>query len=443
MRLHTTRWIPVVAGLGAVLMLLLAARAAAVARPVVHRIVVDGPISPATADYIAAAVESADDDGATALLIRLDTPGGLLNSTKTIVNTILAAPIPVIVYVAPSGSSATSAGVFVTMAAHVAAMAPGTTIGAAHPVSGGGENIGGDMRAKVENYAAAFVGSIAEKRGRNVDWAEKAVRESVSITETEALDLNVIDIVSNDEGALLSEIDGREVDLNGERARLSFTTADGRPAEIVDIPMTFRQRVLSVVADPNIAYLLMMAGILGLYMEFSNPGTIFPGVVGVICLLLALLAAQVLPVSSTGVLLLVVGFAFLVAEAFLPSFGILGFGGIAAITLGSLFLYTPDSNLFVDRTLVAVTVVVFAVIATAIVFTLLRDRRKRPTTGAEALVGGRGVAISPVHRSGKIRIHGEIWNAVSKTPIDSGRSVTVVRVDGLNLTVEPCQEDEQ
>jgi membrane-bound serine protease (ClpP class) len=443
MRLHTTRWIPVVAGLGAVLMLLLAARAAAVARPVVHRIVVDGPISPATADYIAAAVESADDDGATALLIRLDTPGGLLNSTKTIVKTILAAPIPVIVYVAPSGSSATSAGVFVTMAAHVAAMAPGTTIGAAHPVSGGGENIGGDMRAKVENYAAAFVGSIAEKRGRNVDWAEKAVRESVSITETEALDLNVIDIVSNDEGALLSEIDGREVDLNGERARLSFTTADGRPAEIVDIPMTFRQRVLSVVADPNIAYLLMMAGILGLYMEFSNPGTIFPGVVGVICLLLALLAAQVLPVSSTGVLLLVVGFAFLVAEAFLPSFGILGFGGIAAITLGSLFLYTPDSNLFVDRTLVAVTVVVFAVIATAIVFTLLRDRRKRPTTGAEALVGGRGVAISPVHRSGKIRIHGEIWNAVSKTPIDSGRSVTVVRVDGLNLTVEPCQEDEQ
>jgi len=405
--------------------------------------VVDGPISPATADYIATAIEGADEHGAAALLIRLDTPGGLLNSTKTIVKAILAAPIPVIVYIAPSGSSATSAGVFVTMAAHVAAMAPGTTIGAAHPVSGGGENIGGDMRAKVENYAAAFVGSIAEKRGRNVDWAEKAVRESVSITETEALELNVVDIVSNDEGTLLSQIDGREVDLNGAPARLSLTTADGRPAEILDIPMTFRQYVLSIVADPNIAYLLMMAGILGLYMEFSNPGTIFPGVTGVICLLLALLAAQVLPVSSTGVLLLVVGFAFLVAEAFLPSFGVLGFGGIAAITLGSLFLYTPDSNLFVDRTLVAVTIAVFAIIATAIVFTLLRDRRKRPKTGAEALVGGRGVAISPVHRSGKIRIHGEIWNAVSKTPIDSGRSVSVVRVDGLHLTVEPCQEDEQ
>jgi membrane-bound serine protease (ClpP class) len=410
--------------------------------PVVHRIVVDGPISPAIADYVDAAVERAAEDGAAALIIRLDTPGGLLNSTKTIVKTILAAPIPVIVYVAPSGSSATSAGVFVTMAAHVAAMAPGTTIGAAHPVSGSGENIGGDMRAKVENYAAAFVESIAEKRGRNVDWAEKAVRESVSITESEALELNVVDIVANDAASLLSRIEGREIDLQGKRVRISFATADGQPPEIVDVPMTFRQYVLSIVSDPNIAYLLMMAGILGLYMEFSNPGAVFPGVVGVICLLLALLAAQVLPVNSIGVLLLILGFAFLVAESFLPSFGILGFGGLVAITLGSLFLYTPDSHLFVDRSLVGTTIVVFATIATAIVFTIVRDRRRQPSTGAEALVGGRGVAMSPVHRSGKVRIHGEIWNAASKTPIDPGHAVRVVRVDGLHLTVEPSQEDE-
>lgn len=410
---------------------------------VVHRIVVDGPISPATADYVDSAVADAAAAGAAALIIRLDTPGGLLNSTKTIVKRILTAPIPVIVHVAPSGSSATSAGVFVTLAGHVAAMAPGTTIGAAHPVSGGGEDIGGDMRTKVENYAASFVESIAEKRGRNVEWAARAVRESVSITENEALDLKVVDVVADDTDTLLSRVEGREVDVNGKVTRLSLVSADGRTPRIVDIPMTLRQRVLTIVSDPNIAYLLMMAGMLGLYMEFSTPGAIFPGVAGSICLLLALLAAQVLPVSSIGALLLLVGLAFLVAESFVPSFGALGFGGIVAITLGSLFLYTPESHLAVDRSLVAVTTLVFAAVATAIVVTVLRDRHRRPSTGAEALVGVYGVSISPVHRSGKIRIHGEIWNATSRTPIDSGRSVRVVRVEGLHLTVEPSQEGEQ
>jgi len=442
MRRIAVRSMPAAGLLGCGLFLVCAAAAGAQDR-VVHRIALDGAISPATADYVDTAVARAAAEGAAALIIRLDTPGGLLNSTKTIVKTILAAPIPVIVHVAPSGSSATSAGVFVTMAAHVAAMAPGTTIGAAHPVSGGGEDIAGDMRTKVENYAASFVESIAEKRGRNVEWAVKAVRESVSITESEALDLKVVDVVANDVATLLSRIEGREVDLDGNRVRISFTSADGRAPEIVDIPMTFRQRVLSIVSDPNIAYLLMMAGILGLYMEFSNPGAIFPGVVGVICLLLALLAAQVLPVSSIAVLLLVVGFAFLVAESFLPSFGILGFGGIAAITLGSLFLYTPDSNLFVDRSLIAATVLVFAAIAAAIVLTVLRDRRRRPSTGAEGLIGGHGVTISAVHRAGKVRIHGEIWNATSTNPIEPGRSVRVVRVEGLSLMVEPNQEGEQ
>jgi len=422
--------------------LLVASIAAADERePVLHRIVIDGPISPATVDYVDAAVAHASKEGAAALIIRLDTPGGLLNSTKTIVQTLLAASVPVIVHVAPAGSSATSAGVFVTMAAHVAAMAPGTTIGAAHPVSGGGEDIAGDMRQKVENYAVSLVESIAEKRGRNIEWAEKAVRESVSITEREALDLRVIDVVAGDVETLLARVEGREVDLAGKRFRLSFARADGRAPAIVEIPMTFRQRVLSVVSDPNIAYLLMMAGILGLYMEFSNPGAIFPGVAGVICLLLALLAAQVLPISSISVLLLLVGFAFLVAESFLPSFGVLGFGGIVAITLGSLFLYTPDSNLFVDRSLVMTTVLVFAAIAAAIVLTVLRDRRRRPETGTEGLVGEIGTTITPVHREGKIRVHGEIWNATSRSPIERERPVRVVRVDGLRVSVEPSQED--
>jgi membrane-bound serine protease (ClpP class) len=417
--------------------------AAAGPEPVVHRIAIDGSISPATADYVDSALTRAVDEGAAALIIRLDTPGGLLNSTKTIVQALLAASIPVIVHVAPAGSSATSAGVFITMAAHVAAMAPGTTIGAAHPVSGGGEDIAGDMRQKVENYAASFVESIAEKRGRNVEWAEKAVRESVSITETEALTLKVIDVVADDVATLLARIEGREVDLAGRRVRVSLADVDGRAPRVVDVPMTLRQRVLSVVADPNIAYLLMMAAVLGLYMEFSNPGAIFPGVAGVICLLLALMAAQVLPISSIGALLLVVGFAFLVAESFLPSFGVLGFGGIISITLGSLFLYTPDSSLLVDRSLITVTVLVFATIATAVVVTLLRDRRRRPTTGAEALVGQLGVAISAIHHEGRMRIHGEIWNATSTGPIERGRSVRVVRVDGLNLSVEPSQEGEK
>jgi membrane-bound serine protease (ClpP class) len=422
--------------------LLVASIAAADERePVLHRIVIDGPISPATVDYVDAAVAHASKEGAAALIIRLDTPGGLLNSTKTIVQTLLAASVPVIVHVAPAGSSATSAGVFVTMAAHVAAMAPGTTIGAAHPVSGGGEDIAGDMRQKVENYAVSLVESIAEKRGRNIEWAEKAVRESVSITEREALDLRVIDVVAGDVETLLARVEGREVDLAGKRFRLSFARADGRAPAIVEIPMTFRQRVLSVVSDPNIAYLLMMAGILGLYMEFSNPGAIFPGVAGVICLLLALLAAQVLPISSISVLLLLVGFAFLVAESFLPSFGVLGFGGIVAITLGSLFLYTPDSNLFVDRSLIVATVLVFAAIAAAIVLTVLRDRRRRPETGTEGLVGELGTTLTPVHREGKIRVHGEIWNATSRSPIEGDRPVRVVRVDGLRVSVEPSQED--
>jgi len=411
--------------------------------PVIHRIAIDGPISPATVDYVDSAVAGAAEQKAAALIVRLDTPGGLLNSTKTIVQTLLGSTVPVIVYVAPSGASATSAGVFVTMAAHVAAMAKGTTIGAAHPVSGGGQDIAGDMRQKVENYAVSFVESIAEKRGRNVEWAEKAVRESVSITESEALNLEVVDVVADDVASLLAQIEGREVDLAGQRVRLSFAAEDGRAPRIVDVPMTFRQRVLSVVADPNIAYLLMMAGILGLYMEFSNPGAIFPGVAGVICLLLALLAAQVLPINSIAVLLLIVGFAFLAAEAFLPSFGVLGFGGIVAITLGSLFLYTPDSQLFVDRSLITTTVLVFTAVAVAILVTVVRDRRRRPATGAEGLVGELGTTISPVHKQGKIRVHGEIWNATSEHPIEQGRSVRVVRVDGLNLSVEARQEGEK
>ncbi|RMF25216.1 MAG: nodulation protein NfeD, partial [Deltaproteobacteria bacterium] len=275
----------------------------------VWRMKIDGPINPAVADFIGSTIEQAGDANAAMLVIELDTPGGLLNSTKTIVKDILAAPLPVAVYVAPAGAGATSAGVFITLSAHVAAMAPGTTIGAAHPVSGQGGDIEGDMRKKVENYAVSFVESIAGQRGRNVEWAEKAVRESVSVTAREAAELGVVDFVADDLTDLIEKADGRTVEVAGEKVKIDLSKArvEGAGAVVVDVEMSFRQKVLNVITDPNIAYLLMMAGMLGLYMEFSHPGAVFPGVVGTICLLLALLAAQVLPINLTGGLLILLG----------------------------------------------------------------------------------------------------------------------------------------
>ncbi len=407
----------------------------------VYRMVLDGPITPAVADYIRSSIETAEEAGAAALIIELDTPGGLLNSTKTIVKEILGAPLPVFVYVAPGGASATSAGVFITMAAHVAAMAPGTSIGAAHPVGGQGQDIEGDMREKVENFTVSFGGSIAERRGRNVEWAEEAVRESVAITETEAVEMNVIDFVAADLKELLEKATGKEVEVDGETVVLDFSSsldADGEPL-ITDVEMTFRQRVLTVITDPNIAYLLMMAGMLGLYMEFSNPGSIFPGVIGAICLLLALLAAQVLPISSTAVLLMLLGMSFLVAELFLPSFGVLGFGGLIALTLGSLFLYTPESTLIVDRSLIAATVAIFGTVLMLVLFLLVRDRRKRPSLGEEGIVGELGMSVTRIDRTGKVKVHGEIWNASSEEAIETNRPIRVEAVKGMKIRV---REDE-
>lgn len=408
----------------------------------VYRVVIDGPITPATSDFIDSAIEQTTDGGGAALVIQLDTPGGLLDSMKSIVKDIGASPVPVFVWVAPSGASATSAGVFITLAAHVAAMAPGTTIGAAHPVTGQGGDIEGDMRKKVENFAASFVESIAERRGRNVEWAEKAVRESVSITETEAVELNVVDYVAADMKELVTKAKGKKVDVGGVERELDLSKvldASGEPL-VVDVDMTLRQRVLQVITNPNIAYLLMMAGMLGLYMEFSNPGAVFPGVAGAICLLLALLAGQVLPISSTGALLVLLGMGFLLAELFLPSFGALGFGGIVALTLGSLFLYTPESHLEVDRSLIVATIAMFSAVIALILVLLVRDRRRPAATGSEGLVGETGVTVTRVHDSGKIKVHGEIWNASSNVPIEANRRVSVESVKGLTVRVVELRE---
>ncbi len=272
------------------------------AAPHVDLIAIDGSINPAVDDFIREGIARAKHNGARALIIQLDTPGGLLTSTRTIVKEMLGAQVPVMVWVGPSGAGAGSAGVFITMAAHVASMAPGTNIGAAHPVAGGGQEVKGVMGEKIENFTASFSESIAQKRGRNTEWAIQAVRKSVAITESEALKKNVIDIVAKDIDDLLKQADGRKVDLDGKIQVLAL-----KNAKVQRHDMSLKQKVLNILADPNIAYILMMAGLLGLYMEFSHPGVIFPGVAGAICLLLALASFQLLPLNYTGLALIGAG----------------------------------------------------------------------------------------------------------------------------------------
>ena len=398
-------------------------------------VVIDGGINPATADYIFEALQVARAREAQALLIELDTPGGLLDSTKSIVKEILGATVPVIVYVAPSGAGATSAGVFVTLAGHVAAMAPGTNIGAAHPVGGQGENVTGDMAEKVENFAVSLSRTIAQQRGRNVEWAERAVRESVSITEREALDLKVIDLIANDVNDLLQKIDGREVEVAGRTVRLATA---GAAIERQD--MRLRQKVLNILANPNLAYLLMMAGILGLYVEFTHPGVFFPGVAGAICLLLALAALQVLSINYTGLVLILLGVALLVGELFLPSFGVLGVGGLIAFVLGSLLLFdTPESTLMLDRSVIAGAALVLGGFTFVVGWLVVRTQRRRSAVGLEGMIGEIGEVRRTADSAGKVKVfvHGEYWDAIAEEPVQVGAEVEVVSIDGLRMRVRP------
>lgn len=404
----------------------------------VSRIVIDASINPAVGDFIRENVRAAADAGALALVVQLDTPGGLLSSTKSIVKDILGAPLPVLLYVSPSGAGAGSAGVFITLAGHVAAMAPGTTIGAAHPVASGGQNIEGDMRDKIENYAASFIESIAQRRGRNVEWAEQAVRESVSITEVEALEKNVVDLVAADVHDLLAQAHGREVEVGTRTVTLDFSAArleEGR-FRVVAADMRLKHKVLNILADPNIAYLLMMAGMLGLYLEFSNPGLLLPGLAGGICLILALTAFQVLPINYTGLVLIGLGMALLVAEMFLPSFGILGVSGIAAFVLGSLFLFdTPDAELAVDRSIVLAASLAVSLFMFVVGMLAARAWWRPAASGPEALRGEVGEVRTPLAPRGTIWVHGEYWTAESDEAIEAGQKVRVVEVNHLVLRV--------
>jgi membrane-bound serine protease (ClpP class) len=401
------------------------------AAPHVDLIAIDGSINPAVDDYIRENIAKAKSNGARALIIQLDTPGGLLSSTRTIVKEIFAAPIPVIVYVAPSGAGAGSAGVFITMSGHVAAMAPGTNIGAAHPVGGGGQEVKGVMGEKIENFTASFSETIARQRGRNAEWAIQAVRKSVSITEKEALKLNVIDIVARDIEDLLKQSDGRKVDLDGRPHTLAL-----KDATVARHEMSLKQRVINTIADPNIAYLLLMAGILGLYMEFSHPGVIFPGVAGAICLILALISLQVLPFNHAGLALIFLGVALLVGEAFLPSFGVLGVGGVISLALGSFLLFdTQDSGVEVDRPIIWTAVATLASFVFAISYLVYRSQRAKPTLGIEGMLGEVGDVRIKLNPAGKIFVRGEYWNAEADGEIDVGEKVEVVGCEGLNLKV--------
>jgi membrane-bound serine protease (ClpP class) len=393
----------------------------------------EGIINPVAAEYLHDAIASAQETGAHVLIIKLDTPGGLDTSMRLIVKDITNASIPVVVFVAPSGGRAASAGVFITMAAHIAVMAPGTNIGAAHPVAMGGGEMDNTMKEKVENDSAAYIKSIAEQRGRNVSWAEDAVRKSVSVTEQEALKLKIVDLVAEDLPHLLTQLHGRKVALS--TGPLTMATAG---LEIRFFPMGLRLELLKALSDPNIAYLLMTIGTVGMLAELYNPGAILPGIVGAISLILAFYSLQSLPVNYAGVLLFILGIVFFVLEATITSYGLLAIGGVVSMTLGSLMLIKSDADVFqISWTVIVPVIIATAAVSLFIVGMGVRALRRSPQTGTESMVGAVGVAKTALCPDGKLAIHGELWDAVSDTPVQPGGSAKVLRIEGLTLYVTP------
>ena len=416
---------------GLVLSLIAAAPVAAEPTPV-SLIHIDGVINPVTMRLVELAIDRAQAQRSQALIIELDTPGGLERSMRGIVQRMLNAELPVIVYVAPTGARAASAGVFITMAAHVAAMAPATNIGAAHPVALSG-GVDKESMKKIENDAAAFARTIARERGRNAEWAEKAVRQSVSITEREAVQLKVVDLIAASVPELLDKIDGRTVKtIKGPR------TLATRGAPVKPIEVGFRDRVLNVITDPNVAYILMMLGTIGLLAELYNPGAIFPGVIGAISIILAFFAFQSLPINYAGLLLILLGLALLIAEIKFVSHGVLAIGGVVAMGLGSLMLFdAPEaSGLRISWGVIIATVGTTAGLFLFVITAGVRAFARRPLLGVSGLVGETAVARGPLAPEGQVAVHGEIWRAVAEGgSVEDGAVVRVVDVQGLTLKV--------
>lgn len=435
----------------------------AASAPVVVVLNVDGAISPGTADYVVRGLKSAADEPAQLIVLKMDTPGGLDTAMRLVIKQIIASPVPVAAFVAPDGARAASAGTYILYASHIAAMAPATNLGAATPVMIGigglpapgdqppkdGKNAGVSptsgvtaapntaMERKQVNDAAAYIRSLAQMRGRNVEWAELAVRQAVSLTAAEALNLKVIDVIVPDVPELLRQLDGRKVNVLGMERTLNVAGA-----RIVTLDPDWRSRVLSVIADPSIAYFLMLAGVFGLFFEFSNPGFILPGVAGAISLLLALFAFQLLPINYAGLGLMILGLIFMTSEVFMPSFGVLGIGGVISFVIGSVMLIDTDIPGYGIPLAVIVPVAFASALFIFFVVGMALKARGRPVvSGPEELIGGVGEVLEDFDgKDGLARVHGETWRIRSKQPLARGQKVRVVRMDGLVFDVEPEEE---
>ncbi len=409
-------------------------------RPKIMLIEVDGVINPVSTEYIVNHIDRAEKENFDAVILQLDTPGGLLESTRIITKRMLGADVPIITYVAPSGARAASAGVFICYASHLVAMAPSTNIGAAHPVNlgmgAGADSSQNAMLEKVTNDAVARIKGMAEKRGRNAEWAEKAVRESVSITAKEALELNVINFIAPNLDSLVALLDGQEVEVLSGKVTLRT-----RDAEIVSMPMSWRDRILDRLSDPNIAYILLLLGIYGIFFELSNPGAIFPGVVGAIFLILAFYSMQTLPVNYAGLLLILLALVLFILEIKITSYGLLSIGGIISMVLGSLMLFESPENIANPMFKVSLKLILTFTLATAAFFLFalsmaFKTHRRKVATGKEGLIGEIGRARTDIDPEGQVQVHGEIWSAYADEPIPSGERIRVVEVDGLQVKVE-------
>lgn len=414
---------------------------------------INGAIGPAITDYISRNLDKAAEEGAVCVFFRMDTPGGLDTSMRDIIKKIIASRVPVVTYVAPGGARAASAGTYILYASHVAAMAPGTNLGAATPVQmlgpGGFDDkddkdakdetpgAASSMTHKIINDAVAYIRGLAQMRGRNADWAEQAVRAAVSIPAEEALAKQVIEIIATDQVDLLKQLNGRKINVLGQDVTL---LTDG--AVIKRIDPDWRSELLSVITNPNIAYLLMLIGIYGLILEFSNPGAIVPGTIGGICLLLALFAFQLLPINYAGVALILLGISLMVAEAFEPSFGILGFGGLLAFIVGSVILIDTDQPGFgINPGIIGAVALSSAAFFILTLGLLFKSRQVPVVSGREGLIGETGMALEDFTGAGMIRIHGEIWQARSARAIGKEQKVKVTGLDGLTLLVSPIKEE--